>query len=311
MTQDAKQKTELEVLFKFLKQYRMPLLLVSFSCAILSFVISLFIPKEYESTAVVFPPASLSLDLSTENPNFGYDIEADRLLQILQSKEIRDSVIKRFNLVDYYKINRDDRDWLSKADRAYRKDVEFKRSTFMSIVINCQTKDPELSANIVNYILEIGNKVRETIYKQNVRLAHKKILDEYYGEKRITDSLYAILQKRFNEEGISGLLLLAPNAQLNFNLHEMTGKKTEAGVSSLLGTEILKYRFHFDRQNDYETRSKRIGKMLEYPVSQIHILDSAEPNYRKTYPMVTLNVLISFVLGFLFTSIYFIIKPRV
>jgi hypothetical protein len=106
-------------------------------------------------------------------------------------------------------------------------------------------------------------------------------------------------------------LLLAPNAQLNFNLQEMTGKKSEASAVSLLGAEILKYRFHFDRQNEYEMRAKRIGKMLEYPVSQIHILDSAEPNYRKTYPMVTLNVMVSFVLGFLFTSIYFIIKPRV
>ncbi len=310
MTQEIKQKTELDVLFQFLKRYRLPLFLLSFTCAVLSAVVSLMIPKEYESTAVVFPPASLSLDLSTENPNFGYDIEADRLLQILQSKEIRDSVISRFNLADYYEINRDAKDWLSRTDRAYRRDVEFKRSTFMSIVITCQTKDPELSANIVNYILEMANKVRENIYKQNVKLAYSKIMDEYTVEKTITDSLYDILQKRFSEEGISGLLLLAPNAQLNFNLQEMTGKKTDTKVVSLLGAEILKYRFHFDRQNEYEMRAKRIGKMLEYPVSQIHILDSAEPNYRKTYPMVTLNVIISFVLGFLFTSVYFIIKPK-
>lgn len=311
MAQDIKEKTELEVLFQFLKRYRLPLILVSFTCAVLSAVVSLMIPKEYESTAVVFPPASLSLDLSTENPNFGYDIEADRLLQILQSKEIRDSVISHFNLVEYYEINPDSKDWLSKADRAYRKDVEFKRSTFMSIVITCQTKDPELSANIVNYILAMANKVRENIYKQNVKLAYSKVMDEYSVEKTITDSLYTILQKRFSEEGISGLLLLAPNAQLNFDLRQMTGKKSEAGLSSLLGAEILKYRFHFDRQNEYEMRAKRIGKMLEYPISQIHILDSAEPNYRKTYPMVTLNVVISFALGFLFTSFYFIIKPRV
>jgi capsular polysaccharide biosynthesis protein len=311
MAQDIKEKTELEVLFQFLKRYRMPLILVSFICGVLSAAISLLIPKEYKSTAVVFPPASLSLDLSTENPNFGYDIEADRLVQILQSKEIRDSVIRRFNLVEYYDINPDSRDWLSKADRAYRGDVEFKRSTFMSIVISCQTEDPELSANIVNYILEMANKVRENIYKQNVKLAYNKIMDEYKVEKMITDSLYALLQKRFSDEGISGLLLLAPNAQLNFDLQQMTGKKGEANTASLLGAEILKYRFHLDLQNEQETRAKHVGKMLEYPVSQIHILDSAEPNYRKTYPMVTLNVLVAFVLGFLFTSIYFIIKPRV
>ncbi len=311
MTQSVKQKTELEVLFQFLKRYRLPLFVVSFICAVISAVISLMIPKEYVSTAVVFPPASLSLDLSTENPNFGYDIEADRLLQILQSKEIRDSVISKFNLADYYEINKSEADWLSRTDRAYRKDVEFKRSTFMSIIISCQTKDPELSANIVNYILEMGDKVREKIYKQNVKLAFAKVQDEYLVEKSITDSLYVILQKRFSDEGVSGLILLAPNAQLNFDLQQINSKRAESSDVSLLGAEILKYRFHFDRQNEYEMRLKRIGKMLEYPVSQIHILDSAEPNYRKTYPMVTLNVVVSFVLGFLFTSIYYIIKPKV
>ncbi|MCU0359183.1 MAG: Wzz/FepE/Etk N-terminal domain-containing protein [Bacteroidia bacterium] len=310
MNAEANQKTELQVLFHFLKRYRMPLFFVSFTCAVLSAAISFMIPKEYVSTAVVFPPASLSLDLSTENPNFGYDIEADRLLQILQSKQIRDSVIKRYNLVEYYEIDKSERDWLSKTDKAYRKDLEFKRSTFMSIIINCQTKDPELSAGIVNYILEMADIVREKIYKQNVKLAYAKVLDEYTSEKAITDSLYLILKRRFSEVGVSDLLLLAPNAQLNFNLQQISNKNSANTDLSLLGAEILKYRFHLERQNEFEKNSKHIAKMLEYPISRIHVLDSAEPNYRKAYPMVTVNVIVSFVLGFLFTSIYFIIKPK-
>lgn len=311
MSQDTEQKNELQTLIFFLKRHRRILLLVSLSCAFLSGVISLMIPKEYESSAVVFPPAAMSLDLSSENPNFGYDIEADRLHQILQSTEIRDSVIRKFNLAEYYEISTDQIDWLSKVERRYRKDLEFKRTTFMSIVITCQTRDPELSANIVNYIIEMANKVREKLYKQNVRLAYEKVNDEFKIEKGICDSIYGILQKRFSREGISGLMLLAPNAQLDFNISEMSKGRSQDSTSSLLGSEILRYRFHFDRQNDFEMKVKRIGKMLEYPIAQIHVLDFAEPNYRKTFPMVSLNVLVSALLGFLFTSVYLLIKPQV
>ncbi len=72
----------------------------------------------------------------------------------------------------------------------------------------------------------------------------------------------------------------------------------------------MKYRYHLDRQNDFEIRMKRIGKTLDYPIAKIHILDAAEPNYKKTYPLVTLNVLVSALLGFLFTSLYFIVQAK-
>ena len=53
---------------------------------------------------------------------------------------------------------------------------------------------------------------------------------------------------------------------------------------------------------------RRIGKMLEYPVSKVHVLDYAEPNYRKAFPLVTLNVLVSALIGFLFTTAYLLLK---
>ncbi|HQQ94110.1 MAG TPA: Wzz/FepE/Etk N-terminal domain-containing protein [Bacteroidia bacterium] len=308
MRQEKSEQNELQTAMAFLGKHRRALALVSLSCALLSALISLMIPKEYESRAVVFPPANLSLDMSSENPNFGYDIEADRLHQIFQSKEIRDSVIERFKLDEYYEISRAEKDWLSKVDRKYKKDVEFKRSTFMSILISCQTKDPELSANIVNYILKMADKVREKIYKQNVRLAYAKLNEEYQAEKRITDSLYTLLQTQFKTQGISGLVLLAPSAQLNFNLSQMGAKPGEGGADPAIGADILKYRFHLDRQNDFEVRLKRTGKMLEFPVARIHVLDSAEPDYKKTYPLITLNVLVSTVFGFLLTCLYFLFK---
>ena len=310
MSHETNQINELKQVARFLKKYRLKLAAVTLVCAVLSAVISLFIPKEFESTAIVFPPGNLSLDVNSENPNFGYDIEADRLLQILQSTEIRDSVIKKFNLADYYGIDQSEKEWLSKLNLKYQKDVEFERTTFMSIVITVQTKDPELSAGIANHILMVADKVREKLYKQNVKLAFAKTSDEFRTEKHICDSLYANLQLQFKDMGISGLILLAPNAQLNFNLEQLS-KGSKSDTSNLsIGANILAYRYHTDRRNTFEVNYKRIKKMLEYPIAQIHVLDKAEPNYRKAYPLVSINVLVSALLGFLFTSLYYIIKPK-
>lgn len=310
MSTNQNQNNELKQVFAFIKKYRLRLITVTLICAILSGAISMLIPKEYKSLAIAFPPGSITLDQNSENPNFGYDIEADRLLQILQSTEIRDSVIKKFNLIEYYSIDSTDQDWLSKLTLKYQKDIEFKRTTFMSIVISCQTKDAELSAAIVNHILYMADKVREKIYKQNVKLAYTKASDEFQIEKRITDSLFLVLQGEIKNLNISGLILLAPNAQLNFDLAQLAKGKNE-GVENLnIGADILKYRYHLDRQNDVEVRMKRIGKTLDNPIAKIHILDAAEPNYKKTYPLVTLNVLVSAILGFLFASLYFIVQSK-
>ena len=153
MLSNQEQKNELYQFLEFISSNKKRFLLVIIICAFLSGGLTFFIPKEYRSTAIIFPPAGLSLDYNVDNPNFGYDIEADRLLQILQSSQIRDSIISKFNLVEYYKLDKSEKEWLFKLNKKYRRDVTFNRTQYMSILVSAQTTDPEMSSNIVNYIL--------------------------------------------------------------------------------------------------------------------------------------------------------------
>ena len=121
---------------------------------IVSIVITYFIPNEYRSYGIIYPPSSTSLENSVENPNFGYDIEADRIIQIMQSQVIMDSTTNRFNLITYFDIDIKEIDSRDKLTNNFLKMVKFERTNYMSVSISVKSKNPNMSADIVNYIID-------------------------------------------------------------------------------------------------------------------------------------------------------------
>ena len=106
------------------------------------------------------------------------------------------------------------------------------------------------------------------------------------------------------------MVLLAPNTQLGFNFDQLTSSKNNGKENVELGTAILQYRFHLERQNDFEVRMKKTQKILESPVAGIYIVDRAEPSYKKVFPSLTTNVIISVLAGFILTAIWLVFKGR-
>jgi capsular polysaccharide biosynthesis protein len=291
MFSPGSQKNESMQVVRFIRQHKKQLILFPTIAIIISVIITFFIPKQYASSGIVFPPDHPSLDNNITNPNFGYDIEADRLLQILQSNTIMDSVAKKFNLFAYYELNKKDLDWRDKLSKEYKSDVQFERTAYMSIIISAQTKNPEMSANIVNYVIDITNKVRERLYKQNIQTAYNKASADFYFQKKITDSMLVNLKKDIEQLHISGLVLLAPSAHLNFDYISKANSDQPENVS--LGENILKYRHQLDRQNDFEGKFIRVKKMMDDPVPSIYVLDHAIASYKKVLPSFTINALVS------------------
>jgi len=282
---------------KFIQTHKKRLILFPTIAIVFSVIITFFIPKQYYSSGIVFPPDHPSLDNNLTNPNFGYDVEADRLLQIFQSNSIMDSVAKKFNLIDFYELDKEDLDWRDKLTKEYKNDVQFERTRYMSIVISAQTKSPELSSNIVNYIIEISNRVREKLYKQNILTAFNKAENDFYFQKHIADSMLVKLKKDLEMLHMSGLVLLAPNAQLNIDFISKLSSNKPEDIN--LGENILKYRHQLDRQNDFEGKYIRVKKMMEDPVPSIYILDNAIVSYKKVSPSFTVNAIIGCFIGLL------------
>ena len=283
-------------------------LALNISIAIIaSIVITYFIPNEYRSYGIIYPPSSTSLENSVENPNFGYDIEADRIIQIMQSQVIMDSTTSKFNLITYFDIDIKDKDSRDRLTSMFLKMVKFERTNYMSVSISVKSKDPNMSADIVNYIIDKANELRERIYKQNVLLAYSKVQEELDFQKHISDSIINIVKKDLDKLNLSGLLVLATNAQLNFN--DLNSKQASIENSNV-GINIINYRSQLDRQREIENKLFKIKKTLDNPVPKLYLIDKGVPSFKKVYPSYALNALIAILFSLVISIIVIVNKSK-
>ena len=100
-------------IFTFLLKWRKQLVIITLFAIVTSTIVSLFIQNKYKSTVVLFPTTtnSISKALISENNNgkedvlrFGEEEDAEQMIQILGSDEIRDYLTKKYNLYQHYDI---------------------------------------------------------------------------------------------------------------------------------------------------------------------------------------------------------------
>ena len=167
---------------------------ISFITAIFSFIL----PKTFTAVAVLMPPGSqqdisiLNAFSDSELPFGGLisktEEEAMRLIAILKSRTVMETIIKKYNLIEFYKAENIEEALKSLADHV---SLEIEEEGTLSIKAHVSTgwlhydkdelKVRELSAEIANEFvnqLDIVNKRLQT--EQAVH--QRKFLGERYGE---------------------------------------------------------------------------------------------------------------------------------
>src|SRR5690606_5354954 len=133
MLSEKEQLADTAAFWNFLRKHFKTLLLYGAIGGLGALVITLFIPKEYKSYGIVYPPSSTSIENSIDYPNFGYDVEADRLMQIIESREIREEVIEKFDLVNHFEISKDSPTWHDNLMKKYYKNIKVERTVSMAV----------------------------------------------------------------------------------------------------------------------------------------------------------------------------------
>lgn len=163
----------------------------------LALMISLFVlPKKYQSEAIIYPTPSNSEDAMLENPSFGFEGHANQLLQVLQSNTLKERLIQRFDLINYYEIDTGNLAWYSKLSRQMDKDIEFERTPYSSVSITAETESPELSANVVNFIVDELNVILQEIFQANIQSTYTTIEQEYRQKEALVNTLLDSLIER-------------------------------------------------------------------------------------------------------------------
>jgi len=299
---EPQEKNELLQIIKFIyinyKTYLKAVLIT----IILSVLVTFLLPKKFKSTGIIFPTFSNSLEDTYNNPMFGYDVEADRILQLLQSQEIQDSINAKFDLVSYYELDTLDERWRDELRKEFLANINFSKTPFMSIEISARTKDPQLSANIVNAIIGLIDPIRNRILKQNILVAHNSISKEYRMQKNNLDSLVNLIKTMRDEYGNPAISLLA-NQEFNFD-----NKKT--GNNTLLEEKIDKYLLQKLIYNDIKIKYERVKTQLERPLPGVYVINQGVKSNKKISPSYLVNVSVITILTIIIVSLVLVLKLK-
>lgn len=294
-------------LLKFFSRNGKTLLIACSLAGILSVAVTFFLEEEFVSFSTIFPTSNNSIDATIDNPNFGYDVEADRLMQILQSNVIQDSVIKKFDLKNYYRIDTTRNIWIDQLNKKYRQSVKFTRTPYMSIIISAQTNNPQLSTDIVNYILSIIDKVRDRIYKSNLYIAEAMLREEYEKVKFKVDTLLIKLNEERQKTNLPDLILVG-GANINIDLGKTSGSNNEN--NSYFEQRINQFKAEQQNMADIKMRYEKAKRQIRVPIPKVYIIDRAMPSFKKVFPSYTLNFLFSVAGTFLITIATLMIREK-
>jgi len=190
--------------FAFFWQFRVLLIITGLTGSVLGVVFSApwFITPLYESQVVFYPATvnSISKALLSDNPSdktdvleFGAEEQSDQLIQILYSDEIRDSIIRRFRLMEHYEIPKNAKFRYTRLNKKYDKLIQFKRTEYMSVEITVRDKDPRMAANIANTIAALLDHTKNKIQHEQVEKSFQIVQTQYESKKawieRLNDSL--------------------------------------------------------------------------------------------------------------------------
>lgn len=169
-------------LIKLIFKWKWHIAIITFVAAVLGAVFSssVFITPMYKSEAVLYPSnvAAYSDETFTE-----------QMLQIMQSNEIMDSVVEKFDLMKHYKIDKGYKYWKTALIGEYRDNVSISRTPYDAVLIKVRDKDPEIACAMVKEIIRLYDQKVGTMHKikrlEAVNM-YKKQLEE---KQQFIDSL--------------------------------------------------------------------------------------------------------------------------
>lgn len=317
-------------ILSFMKNRKNILLVMTGLAFVSSIIFSLLIEDKYESSVILFPSTTTSISralLNDENYKekdfleFGEEEEAEQLIQLLSSDEIRGHIIQKFDLMNHYDIDPEEEYKQTELYKKYKSNIEFYRTNFMSVKIEVLDTDKQYAADIANEIAKKVDEVREKILKRTAVQGFKIVENEYnnlvFEIAKMEDTLNQIRAKGVQDyetqvEVLSqqyGAALVKGNDRAAQKISDRLDTIGKYGGKYLSLVQQMEY--EREKLSDLRKVYTEARVNAESTIDQTFIVNSAYPSEKATYPIRWLIVITSTIGTFLFTMILLIlIDPK-
>lgn len=329
MNQADLNNESIKLLSKMYK-WRKPLIIVTSIAAILSIIVSFIIAPQYKATAIVFPSRTFSvskllieqnLGAQEDYMDLGDEDDAEKLLQILNSTEIRQRVAEEFNLWENWKIKKDNVYASHYLKLKWDEMVSFKRTDYVSIRVDVYDYEANRAAHIANSIIRYADSVKFRMTKEVAKQALFIIEEEYANTlsriKLLEDSLQVIRE----------LGIIDYKAEMTAYSKSMAKAVAEGNKSAIANLQVKldvleKYGMQYDDlfANLKKYRSKYPVIKQKYDEAKVNyqrnlpakfIVDYAMPNEKKAKPVRAIIVLVPTISAFLLALLYLLFSDRI
>ncbi len=266
------------------------------------------ITPKYKSFAVLYP-ANI-IPMGTETPT-------EQMLQVLESDNIRDSIIDLFLLYEHYDIQKDAPAAKTAIIREYQENVVFKKTEYESVVVEVLDTEPEQARDMVNAIIHFFNRKERFLQKEKA-IELVKILEEQVGKKKAEmDSMEAVLTGIRKDYGILDYGLQTEYATerylevvstpiLKANSKEieplLEALKEKGGEFVALGEHLWRVRGGY---NDLKEQLEAAVRDVEKNLTYCSVITNPVIADKKAYPIRWLIVVVS-VMATLLLSVLFL-----
>lgn len=310
-------------------KWRKPLIIVTLLAAVISIVCSFLISPQYIATAVIFPARTFSVSKLLVEQNIGNqedymelgdEDDAEKLLQILNSTEIRKRVADDYNLWENWKINKEGDYADHYLKLKWSEMVSFKRTDYVSIKIDVYDYVAARAAKIANSIVSYADSVKFRMTKEVAKQALTIVEEEYANTiTRITE-LEDSLQK------IRVLGVLDYKAEINAYSKAMAKAVSKGDRSAIANLQVkldnlskygLAYEGVFQNLRKYRLKYPLIKQKYDEAVVNYtkhlpskFIVDKATTNEKKARPVRAIIVIVPTVSAFLLALLYLMFSDK-
>lgn len=319
-------------IIKFIIKWRKHLIIMAGLSLLLSAIFTgpRFITPKYKSTVEFFPTTINSIanamftDLNQREADpldYGEEEEAEKALQILKSDMLIKRVVKNFNLMDHYKIDKDDKFPYTKLMRKINKNISFNKTRHLSINISVMDADPNKAAEIANGIAQVYDSVKTEIQQKLARELYLIVEDEFKNKENEVWRL----KTKLKELGGKGIIDVAEQSNaISTELYKLEASGANGARVQRLRAErdtLAKYGNAYTEAyetlllelEEYSQLNKRYRKAkvdVERHVSHMHIFSHAFPAEKKSYPVRKLMVLGITLLTLVVTLVFLLIVEQ-
>ncbi|MGE0561079.1 MAG: hypothetical protein AB7O47_04640 [Flavobacteriales bacterium] len=305
------------------------LAMLGITAAIASLIVSLFIKDKYKSTVILYPTTtnSISKAIIAENISgkddvlkFGEVEEAEQLLQILNSDEIKHRIIEKYNLLEHYCIDEDEPYKNTKLYDKFNDNITFRLTKYLAVEISVLDYDADTAAFIANDIAVFMDSVKNRMQKDLAIPAFKIVEQRYLNQKEFIKSLedslsslrsLGVIDYESQAERLTEQLAIAV---LQGKSSAITALENRLHTLSKYGGAYVSIRDQLEYEKKQltalHTKYEEAKVDAETVLQHKFIVNNAFPAEKSTYPIRWLIVLISVLSVLVLTILVLVIQQN-